>query len=116
MHLARKRCRLDVSTVVIINENAKITVGECRLTGRTSKPFLTPPLQALYNAVYKYIHIFCFTNYFQRGGETMVTVDVIRVREHYELFFQGHFLCSCDTNELKSCYEDAVKSVLCNDF
>nr|DAX14559.1 MAG TPA: hypothetical protein [Bacteriophage sp.] len=55
MHLARKRCRLDVNTVVIINENAKITVGECRLTGRTSKPFLTPPLHALYNAVYKYI-------------------------------------------------------------
>lgn len=46
----------------------------------------------------------------------MVTIDVIRVREHYELFFQGHFLCSCDTNELKSCYEDAVKSVLCNNF
>nr|DAT23507.1 MAG TPA: hypothetical protein [Caudoviricetes sp.] len=46
----------------------------------------------------------------------MVTIDVVLCKEHYELFFQGRFLCSCDTNELKSCYEDAVKSVLCGSF
>ena len=46
----------------------------------------------------------------------MVTIDVVRCKEHYELFFEGRFLCSCDTNELKEAYEDACKSVLLSSF
>lgn len=46
----------------------------------------------------------------------MVTIDVVRGAKNTTNCSSRDDFCVLDTNELKSCYEDAVKSVLCGSF
>lgn len=41
-------------------------------------------------------------NFNKKGGDIMPKVEVKKVQEHYELYVNQTFMCSCDTNELNS--------------
>jgi hypothetical protein len=36
-------------------------------------------------------------------------LDVRKVKEHYEIYLNGRFVCSCDTNELNQTLEEVYK-------
>lgn len=45
----------------------------------------------------------------KKGVDTMPKVEIKRVQEHYELYINQTFMCSCDTNELSSSIAEAYQ-------
>ena len=45
----------------------------------------------------------------QERGDIMPKVEIKRVQEHYELYINQTFMCSCDTNELSSSIAEAYQ-------
>lgn len=41
--------------------------------------------------------------------DTMPKVEIKKVQEHYELYVNQTFMCSCDTNELNSSIAEAYQ-------
>ena len=41
--------------------------------------------------------------------DTMPKVEIKKVQEHYELYVNHTFMCSCDTNELNSSIAEAYQ-------
>lgn len=44
-----------------------------------------------------------------KGVDTMPKVEIKKVQEHYELYVNQTFMCSCDTNELNSSIAEAYQ-------
>ena len=38
----------------------------------------------------------------------MSELDVREVKEHYEIYLNGKFVCSCDTNELRETLDELL--------
>lgn len=45
----------------------------------------------------------------EKGVDTMPKVEIKKVQEHYELYVNQTFMCSCDTNELNSSIAEAYQ-------
>lgn len=45
----------------------------------------------------------------KKGVDTMPKVEIKKVQEHYELYVNQTFMCSCDTNELNSSIAEAYQ-------
>ena len=45
----------------------------------------------------------------EKGVDTMPKVEIKKVQEHYELYVNQTFICSCDTNELNSSIAEAYQ-------
>lgn len=45
----------------------------------------------------------------KKGVDAMPKVEIKKVQEHYELYVNQTFMCSCDTNELNSSIAEAYQ-------
>lgn len=45
----------------------------------------------------------------EKGVDTMPKVEIKKVQEHYELYVNQTFMCSCDANELNSSIAEAYQ-------